>query len=129
MSATGLKAWYQAVEAARPEAIAPLLVPEATFESPIVHTPQHGRAITAKYLQAALSLLNNAQFRYVGEWRAERSAVLEFETEIEGVRVNGVDMIWWDENDQITRFKVMIRPLKAINLVHQKMGELLAKAG
>jgi hypothetical protein len=75
-----------------------------------------------------MRLLNNGTFCYLGEWRAERSGVLEFACEIDGTTVNGVDMVWWNEADQITRLKVIIRPLKAINLLHRLMGEMLAAA-
>jgi hypothetical protein len=84
-----------------------------------------GKAITHAYLAAALTVLNNRSFRYLGEWFGEDSAVLEFETEIEGIRMNGVDMIWWNAEGRITRFKVMVRPLKAINLLHQLMARAL----
>lgn len=103
------------------------LHPDAIFESPVVHTPQRGREITHAYLSAALKVLGNQSFRYVGEWRAPRSAVLEFETEVDGIRINGVDMISWNDANQITHFKVMVRPLKAINLLHQMMAAQLQK--
>ena len=96
------------------------------FQSPVVHTPQRGKAITLKYLTAAIHVLFNETFRYVGEWRAERSAVLEFATTIEGIEIDGVDIIAWDEGGRIVDFKVMARPLKAINLLHRMMGERLA---
>lgn len=106
-----------------------LLDPDAVFESPVVHTPQQGREITFKYLLGAEQVLGGPAFRYVGEWRNQSGAVLEFETEIEGVRINGVDIITFgDDGARITRFKVMIRPLKAITLVHRLMGEQLARA-
>ncbi|MFN3584381.1 nuclear transport factor 2 family protein [Phenylobacterium sp.] len=122
---TVIQRWHEIVETRDREAMAALIAPEAVFESPVVHTPQQGQAITVKYLSAALEVLNNDTFRYLGEWRAERSAVLEFACEIDGITVNGVDMIWWDEADRVVRFKVMIRPLKAINLLHRLMGEKL----
>lgn len=121
--------WHAVVEARDMAALKDLIAEEAVFESPVVHTPQVGKAITVKYLAGALQVLNSETFRYVGEWRAERSAVLEFACEIEGIAVNGVDIISWNEAGKITHFKVMIRPLKAINLVHRMMGELLAQAG
>ncbi len=102
---------------------------DAVFESPVVHTPQRGRDIVFKYLASAEQVLGGPGFEYTGEWAAERSAVLEFASEIEGIKVNGVDMIWWDEAGLITHFKVMVRPLKAVNLLHRLMGEMLAKAG
>lgn len=104
-----------------------LLHPDAIFESPVVHSPQRGREITHAYLSAALKVLGNQSFRYIGEWRAPQSAVLEFETEIDGIRINGVDMISWNDANQITHFKVMVRPLKAINLLHQLMAAQLQK--
>lgn len=123
-----IEKWHELVRERDMSGLAVILAPEATFESPVVHTPQEGRTVTLKYLTSAMRLLNNETFHYLGEWRAPGSAVLEFACEIDGVRINGVDMIWWNDEGQITRFKVMIRPLKAINLLHHKMGELLAQA-
>jgi hypothetical protein len=98
------------------------------FESPVVHTPQRGREITFKYLSSAATVLGGPDFKYLGEWRNANGAVLEFETEIDGVRINGVDIITTsDDGATITHFKVMVRPLKAINLLHRLMGEQLAK--
>ena len=106
-----------------------MLHPDAVFESPVVHTPQRGREITFKYLTGAGKVLGGPGFRYVGEWLSDNGAVLEFETEIEGIRINGVDIITFsDDGELITHFKVMVRPLKAINLLHRLMGEQLAKA-
>ena len=77
------------------------------------------------YLTGALMTLGNESFRYVGEWRAERSAVLEFTCEVDGITVNGVDMLWWNEDGRITRFKVMVRPLKGMEILRAKMAALL----
>jgi hypothetical protein len=104
-----------------------LLHPDAVFESPVVHTPQRGRDITFKYLSSAEKVLAGSGFIYVGEWRSDRGAVLEFENEIDGIKINGVDIITFDADGRITHFKVMVRPLKAINLLHRLMGEQLAK--
>ena len=123
-----IRNWHRVALQNLPDEIAPLLAEDVVFESPVVHTPQVGKAITDKYLRAALKALNTAHFKYAGEWFAERSAVLEFVTEIDGIRINGVDIIEWDAAGLITRFKVMVRPLKAINTLHQKMGELLTAA-
>ncbi len=106
--------------------LADLLAEDVVFRSPVVHRPQRGKAITLKYLTAAFDVLNNETFRCIGEWRAERSAVLEFTTTIEGIEIDGVDIIAWDEEGRIVDFKVMARPLKAINLLHRLMGERLA---
>jgi hypothetical protein len=118
--------WREVAETGDEAALEALLSEEVVFFSPVVHTPQRGKAITAKYLNAAFHVLFNPTFRYVGEWRAESSAVLEFVTEIEGVEIDGVDMISWGPDGRITEFKVMARPLKAINLLHRLMGERLA---
>lgn len=119
--------WHAYVQSRDPADLSALIAEECIFESPVVHSPQVGKAITEKYLLSALQVLNNDSFEYLGEWRAERSAVLEFGCVIDGIRINGVDMIWWNEAGLITRFKVMVRPLKAINMLHQKMGEMLMK--
>jgi hypothetical protein len=70
----------------------------------------------------------NETFNYVREVYDDDGAVLEFEVEIDGIAVNGVDMLQWDSEGRIVAFKVMVRPLKAINLVHQKMAAMLAAA-
>lgn len=119
--------WHAYVQSRDPADLSALIADDCVFESPVVHSPQVGKAITEKYLLSALQVLNNETFEYLGEWRAERSAVLEFGCVIDGIRINGVDMIWWNEDGLITRFKVMVRPLKAINMLHQKMGEMLMK--
>ena len=107
-------------------AIAAVLHDDCVFESPVVHTPQLGKDITAKYLTAAGHTLGNGDFEYVGEWHRENSAILEFKTTIDGIAINGIDMISCDDAGLITHFKVMVRPLKAVNMLHQKMGEMLA---
>lgn len=104
-----------------------ILHDDCVFESPVVHTPQVGKAITSQYLAAAGHTLGNDTFRYVGEWHRENSSILEFTAEIDGIKINGIDMISCDDDGLITHFKVMVRPLKAVNLLHQKMGEMLAK--
>lgn len=127
-AAAALDRWHAMIDAKDYAGLKDLLAEDAVFESPVVHTPQFGKAITYKYLASAMTLLNNGTFEYLGEWRSDSSAILEFACELDGIRVNGVDMIWWNDEGRITRFKVMVRPLKAINTLHQKMGELLAKA-
>ena len=125
---TGIDAWHAYVRSGDRAALHDLLDPEACFDSPVVHTIQRGRAITEAYLHAAASMLGGPDFRYVGEWANATGAVLEFETVIDGVTINGVDIIrLTDDRQRIASFKVMIRPLKAINLVHRLMGEMLAR--
>ena len=129
MTLPALDRWYAYMTAPDHKALWDLLDPDAVFESPVVHTPQRGRDIAFKYLASAEQVLGGGGLRYIGEWRNATGAVLEFETEIEGVRINGVDIITLsDDGARITNFKVMIRPLKAINLLHRLMGERLAKA-
>jgi hypothetical protein len=81
-----------------------------------------------KYLLAAAEVLGNDSFTYTGEWRAECSAILEFEATIKDVKVNGIDMVWWNEDGLITQFKVMVRPLKAISMLHAMMAAELMQA-
>lgn len=121
--------WHEHVERGDPALLDALIAEDAVFQSPAVHSPQVGKAITLKYLRAAMVVLNNPSFRYLGEWTGEGSAVLEFETEMDGLIVNGVDMIWWNEAGQITRFKVMVRPLKALNALVARMAAELQRAG
>jgi hypothetical protein len=120
--------WHAYMKADDPALLDALLADDVVFESPVVHTPQAGKAVTTAYLRAAAQVLGGPSFRYLGEWFAEGSAVLEFACEIDAISINGVDMIWWNEAGRINRFKVMVRPLKAINLLHQLMGQRLAKA-
>lgn len=128
MSADGLSLWLDLAQRHDRAGIPAILAEDVVFHSPVVHTPQRGRAIAARYLAGAMDVLDNGAFAYVGTWRGDRSGVLEFRTEIEGIVIEGVDMIAWDEAGAITAFKVMIRPLKAINLVHRLMAERLAAA-
>ena len=127
MTLPGLDKWYGYMESHDRTALWDLLHPDAVFESPVVHTPQRGRDITFKYLASAEKVLGGPGFSYVGEWRSATGAVLEFEKEIEGIKLNGVDIITFNEAGLITHFKVMVRPLKAINLLHRLMGEQLTK--
>lgn len=123
-----LEKWYGFMKSHDAKALWDLLHPDAVFESPVVHTPQRGREITFKYLAGAEKVLGGPGFRYLNEWRSANGAVLEFENEIEGIVINGVDMISFsDDVEQIVHFKVMVRPLKAINLLHRLMGEQLMK--
>jgi len=125
---TALDKWYACAKSHDRKGLWDLLHPDVVFESPVVHTPQRGRDITFKYLASALDVLGGPGFAYVGEWRNDNGAVLEFEKEIDGVKLNGVDIISFSDDGRIIHFKVMVRPLKAINLLHRLMGEQLAKA-
>ena len=127
MNKSAIAKWHAIVQARDAGELGELLADDVVFFSPVVHSPQLGKAITTVYLSAAMQLLGNSRFRYIGEVVGENDAVLEFETEIDGIVVNGVDMIKWNEVGQITEFKVMIRPLKAISLINQKMAEMLQR--
>lgn len=117
--------WHQLVKEHDVRGLDALLADGAVFLSPVVHTPQVGKAITKAYLAAAFQVFFNPSFRYVREIAGDRDAVLEFEVEIDGIKVNGVDMIKWNDEGKIVEFKVMLRPLKAVNLIHQKMAAML----
>ncbi len=118
-------AWHKLLESKNADDLDTILADDVVFYSPVVYTPQEGKDITKLYLTAALYLFANDTFRYVRQVVSDTDAVLEFQTEIDGVSVNGVDMISWNEKGQISSFKVMVRPLKAINQIHKMMGEML----
>ena len=117
--------WHQLVKNRDVGGLNTLLADEVIFHSPIVHTPQVGKALTQRYLTAAFGVFFNESFRYVREVAGDHDAVLEFIVEIDGITVNGVDMIKWNGDGMIVEFKVMLRPLKGINLIHQKMAAML----
>lgn len=129
MSIDTLAVWHRLVTTRDPAGLDALLAEDAVMFSPIVHTPQAGKAITTLYLSAALSVFVNETFHYVRELIGDHEAVLEFQTVIDGISVNGVDMIRWNDAGLIVEFKVMVRPLKAIQLIHRKMGEMLKALG
>ena len=99
-----------------------MLADDVVFLLPVVRTPQLGKALTKAYLAAALDALLNESFRYVGEWIGADSAALEFVAVIDGIEINGADFVAWNAADRFVGFKVMIRPLKAVELVRQRMG-------
>ncbi len=125
MSNPTLDAWHRMIQERDATALDDVLADSAVFHSPVVHTPQQGKALTKMYLTAAIMVLGSADFTYVREVINESDAVLEFTAEINGIQINGVDMIHWDADGKIDDFKVMIRPLKAVNLLHQMMGQML----
>ncbi len=120
-----LDTWHQTVKTRDLNAIDALLADDVIFFSPVVHLPQKGRGLTKLYLTAALYVFVNETFKYVREVKSENNVVLEFEVLIDGLMVNGVDMIKFNEEGLINEFKVMIRPLKAITLIQQKMQTML----
>jgi len=120
-----LETWHRLVRTQDPTGLNTLLAEDAVFYSPVVHTPQRGKKLAAAYLSAAFHVFFNPTFRYVREIVGPADAMLEFETEVDGVLVNGVDLIKWNDAGQIDEFKVMLRPLKAINVIHQRMASML----
>ena len=119
-----LHAWHHFVASQDTDLLKSILAEDCVFLSPVVHSPQHGRDITLMYLTGAMHVLQDG-FRYQKEVVDGRHAVLEFVCKIDGLEINGVDIISFDEAGQICEFKVMLRPLKAINKVHQKMAQML----
>jgi hypothetical protein len=134
-----IEKWHAHLRGELPGGLDELLDDDVVFYSPIVYTPQVGKAITTLYLQAAGQTLPGDQttptspgdeaprgaFRYTKSVLADDTAVLEFETTVEGKYVNGVDIIRCNDEGRIVEFRVMIRPLQAINLVHQQMAAML----
>ncbi len=125
MTASALETWHHLVRTGDAAGLRELVAEDAIFFSPVVHSAQPGRKLTVMYLSAAFKVFFNPTFRYVREIVGAHDAMLEFETEIDGVLVNGVDIIKWNDAQQIVEFKVMIRPLKGMQIIHQKMGEML----
>ena len=117
--------WHRLMTARDPAGLQDLIAEDCVFQSPAVHTPQIGKALTIKYLTAAQRVLGVPSFRYVEEWIAADSAVLEFELDLGGIHVNGVDIIHWNSDDRITGFRVMIRPVKALQAVMPAMAAVL----
>ena len=128
MTAPVLETWHRLVRTNDASGLRDLVAEDAIFHSPVVHSAQPGRKLTVMYLSAAFKVFFNPSFRYVREIAGPHDAMLEFETEIDGILVNGVDIIKWNDANQIVEFKVMIRPLKGMQIIHQKMGEMLAAA-
>ena len=118
--------WHQMMATGRYDGLLDLLSRDCVFWSPVVHTPLRGRDITLMFLTAAGQVFDT-DFRYVREIRSADTAVLEFECSVDDIQVNGIDMIQVD-NNQIIDFKVMIRPLQAVNKIHEKMMAMLAQA-
>ena len=127
MAHSAIERWHEIVRTRDTTSLKTLLADDVIFESPVVHAPQKGNVITTKYLIAATHVLNNGTFKYLNEWLGPNSAVLEFQSTCDGILINGVDMITWNADGLITHFKVMIRPLKAINKIHELMGLMLQR--
>ncbi len=120
-----IESWHKVMVSGDVSALPELLHDDAVFHSPVVHTPQMGKAKVMMYLSAAATVFDDTQFTYTREIISQDHAMLEFTSVVEGIDVNGVDIITWDENGKITDFKVMVRPVKAVNKLWEKMGEML----
>ena len=124
----GLAEWHRILEGGSdPAALAELIAEDAVFHSPVVHTPQQGLAIVVTYLAAAGKVLGGEGFRYVRELVDGNEACLEFVTELDGIHVNGIDLIRFGDDGRIEDFKVMVRPLKAVNKVWELMAAQLGR--
>ena len=125
----GLARWHAYMESGGdPALLSALIADDCVFHSPVVHTPQAGKPIVMAYLLAAADVLGNDSFHYVRELVDGDDIMLEFVTELDGISVNGIDLIRFDDDGKIRDFKVMVRPLKAINKVWEMMGAQLSKA-
>ncbi|MCS5547738.1 MAG: nuclear transport factor 2 family protein [SAR86 cluster bacterium] len=135
---SAVEKWYEVMKSNDMDKLDELLAEDVVFYSPVVYTPQKGKDITKMYLTAAGGVFgegtkdamsdsneSKSNFKYIKEIIGEKSALLEFETEMDGVYVNGVDVISWNEEGKITEFKVIVRPLQAVNMLHQKMQAML----
>ena len=119
-----LALWHEIIEARDTARLDEILAQDCVFISPILHTPQVGRKLTKFYLTGALQVFNSS-FRYIKEVVTPSHAVLEFVCDLDGIVVNGVDIMTFDEQGKIVEFKVMVRPLKAVNLMHARMRQVL----
>jgi len=120
-----LDLWHRIVETRDPALLDGLLGDECVFRSPAVHSPQEGKAITTAYLGAALVVLGPT-LTYRHEWWDQRSAVLEFEADLDGISLHGVDMLRWGDDGRLTEFTVMVRPFKGLTTLMEQMAAQLA---
>ena len=125
MTASRVADWHAVLESGDPASLHALLAEDACFHSPVVHRPQQGRELTALYLGAAFRVFAGTDFRYVRKIASDTDAALEFTATIDGIVVNGVDLIHWNAEGRISDFKVMIRPWKAIEKIREKMAAML----
>ena len=124
-----LDAWHDVVLSGNIDTLRELLAEEACFHSPVVYRPQQGREITARYLAAAGRVFDGSGFHYVREIVDGPDAALEFTATIDGIEIDGIDLIHWDEFGRISDFKVMIRPWKALDKLREKMQAMLVTMG
>ena len=123
-----VRAWHAVVQSGDPALLDDLLADDVVFRSPAVFKPQEGKAVTTRYLTSAMAVLGPS-LRYVGEWHGETSAVLEFEADLDGVYVQGVDMLRWNGDGQLVAFTVMVRPMRGLQKLVELMARELAREG
>lgn len=123
---TAVNLWHAVVDSGDPAQLGDLLAQDVVFRSPAVHAPQEGRGLTTAYLAAAMVVLGPT-LRYVEEWYGDRSAVLEFEAELDGMFVQGIDMLRWNNQDRLVEFIVMVRPLRGLEKLIELMGRQLSR--
>ena len=123
-----LAKWHAYMENPTEDALSELLHDDVAFISPVVFTPQKGKDLAMKYLLSAGIVFSDTKFKYVHEIESGNRMILEFEAEMEGKYVNGVDIIDFNDDGLITEFKVMVRPLQAVNMLWQQMGAQLEQA-
>ena len=119
-------AWHAIAESRDPAGLAELLADDVVFRSPAVHTPQEGKEVTTAYLSAAIVVLG-PPLVYRRQWHGETNAVLEFEAELDGLSVHGIDMMQWNDEGRLVEFTVMVRPFKALNKLIELMAAELFK--
>lgn len=127
----GVAAWHAYMNSGGDAALLSAQVADdAVFHSPVVHSPQEGKAKVMLYLLSAAKVLGNESFTYVREIVDGQDALLEFTSVIDGIHINGIDLIRFDEEGKIIDFKVMVRPVKAVNKLWEMMAaQLQAAAG
>ncbi|MBL6784503.1 MAG: nuclear transport factor 2 family protein [PS1 clade bacterium] len=128
MSNQLLAKWHAYMDKPSEAALSDMLHDDVTFVSPVVFTPQKGKAVAIKYLLSAGIVFQDTKFKYVHELETGNRMILEFEAEMDGKYINGVDIIDFNDEGLITQFKVMVRPLQAVNMLWQQMGAQLEKA-
>ncbi|MFL2775886.1 MAG: nuclear transport factor 2 family protein [Gammaproteobacteria bacterium] len=122
-----IKEWHEIVKSGNTENLSSIIDSDCIFYSPVVFTPQKGKELTIKYLSAAALVFGDDSFKYIKEVINEKNACLEFELKLNGIEINGVDLISWNDKNKISEFKVLIRPLKGVQLIHELMGGTLER--
>jgi hypothetical protein len=120
-----IKEWHEIVKSGKTENLSSIIDSDCIFYSPVVFTPQKGKELTIKYLSAAALVFGDDSFKYIKEIINEKNACLEFGLKLNGIEINGVDLISWNDRNKISEFKVLIRPLKGVQLIHELMGGTL----